>query len=261
MTRPCISSTWPGGSLDLDPTEVFAAGSTLAEPRLAEYGDVYILAVTLKLPSGALVQIDCTRRTGYGYDERIEVLGSTGMVQAQRHRTGAVSRYHAGKVVEKTACIPDGSSASSRPTLPRWLSFRRLLWRTVPPITPSLRDGLKAQAIAEAATRSLSSGAQRADQLLITQEAAPARPATPTWLPTSSDSPYPEQQPVLCREASEREYFKGTTVAPPSAQDEELTFWLLSIEHRPVPGLRDRWAESLGRSRHSLPVPLYGRSD
>jgi myo-inositol 2-dehydrogenase/D-chiro-inositol 1-dehydrogenase len=73
---------------ELDPTEVFAAGSTLAEPRLAEYGDVDTSAVTLKLPSGALVQIDCTRRTGYGYDERIEVLGSTGMVQARRHRTG-----------------------------------------------------------------------------------------------------------------------------------------------------------------------------
>lgn len=50
----------------VDPTEVFATGSTLAEPRLADYGDVDTSAVTLRLPTGALVQIDSARRTGYG---------------------------------------------------------------------------------------------------------------------------------------------------------------------------------------------------
>ena len=62
----------------MDPVEVYATGSTLAEPRLVDYGDVDTSVVTLRLPTGALVQIDSTRRTGYGYDERIEVLGSTG---------------------------------------------------------------------------------------------------------------------------------------------------------------------------------------
>jgi myo-inositol 2-dehydrogenase/D-chiro-inositol 1-dehydrogenase len=85
---------------DLDPTEVFATGSTLTEPCLADYGDVDTSAVTLRLPIGALLQIDSVRRTGYGYKERVEVLGSTGMVEARRQRTGAVSRYSAGKVVD-----------------------------------------------------------------------------------------------------------------------------------------------------------------
>lgn len=141
---------------NLDPTEVFAAGSTLAEPRLAEYGDVDTSVVTLKLPSGALVQIDCTRRTGYGYDERIEVLGSTGMVQAQRHRTGAVSRYHAGKVVENG--MHPGWFERVQPTYAAALGHFVACLENGSPITPSLSDGLKAQAIAEAATRSLSSG-------------------------------------------------------------------------------------------------------
>lgn len=84
---------------DLDPTEVFATGSTLADPRLADYGDVDTSVVTLRLSTGALVQIDIVRRVGYGYDERVEVLGSTGMVEARLHRTGAVSGYSAGKIV------------------------------------------------------------------------------------------------------------------------------------------------------------------
>ena len=140
----------------LDPVEVFATGSTLAEPRLAEYGDVDTSAVTLRLPSGALVQIDSVRRTGYGYDERIEVFGSTGMVEARRQRTGSVSRYHAGRVVD------DGMHASwferVKPTYAAALDAFVTALATGQPLSPSLEDGLRAQAIAEAATRSLASG-------------------------------------------------------------------------------------------------------
>ena len=46
-----------------DPVEVFAIGSALADPRLTEYGDVDTSVATLRLPSGALVQIDSARRT------------------------------------------------------------------------------------------------------------------------------------------------------------------------------------------------------
>ena len=141
---------------DLDPVEVFATGSTLAEPRLAEYGDVDTSAVTLRLPSGALVQIDSTRRTGYGYDERIEVLGSTGMVEARRHRTGAVSRYGAGRVVDDG--LHPGWFERVQPTYAAALAHFVAAFERGEPVTPSLDDGLKAQAIAEAATRSLTTG-------------------------------------------------------------------------------------------------------
>jgi myo-inositol 2-dehydrogenase / D-chiro-inositol 1-dehydrogenase len=140
----------------LDPVEVFATGSTLAEPRLAAYGDVDTSAVTLRLPTGALVQIDSTRRTGYGYDERIEVLGSTGMVEARRHRTGAVSRYAAGRIVDDG--LHPGWFERVQPTYAAALAHFVAALEHDDPIRPSLDDGLKAQAIAEAATRSLASG-------------------------------------------------------------------------------------------------------
>jgi myo-inositol 2-dehydrogenase/D-chiro-inositol 1-dehydrogenase len=84
----------------LDPVEVYATGTAIAEPRLADHGDVDTSVATLRLPSGALVQIDSTRRIGYGYDERIEVLGSSGMIEARRQRTGSVSRYQAGQIID-----------------------------------------------------------------------------------------------------------------------------------------------------------------
>ena len=138
---------------DEDPEAVFATGSTLTEPRLREYGDTDISAVTLRLPSGALVQIDSARQIGYGYDERIEVLGSTGMVEARRHRAGAVSRYTKHQIVD------DGLhdnwferiAASYRAALDHFVDA--LERQTT--IGPDLAEALKAQAIAEAATRSL----------------------------------------------------------------------------------------------------------
>lgn len=141
---------------DQDPVEVHATGSTLAEPRLAEHDDVDTSVVTLRLPTGALVQIDSARRTGYGYDERIEVLGSTGMAEARRHRTGAVSRYSAGRVVEDG--LHPGWFERVRPTYAAALAhFVTALEDGTAP-APSLEDGLKAQAVAEAATRSLRTG-------------------------------------------------------------------------------------------------------
>ena len=140
----------------LEPVEVFATGSILAEPRLAEIGDVDTSAATLRLSSGALVQIDCTRRTGYGYDERIEVLGSTGMAEARRQRDGNVSRYGAGRVVEDG--LHQGWFERVKPTYAAALASFVDALENGSAISPSLEDGLKAQAIAEAATRSLATG-------------------------------------------------------------------------------------------------------
>jgi myo-inositol 2-dehydrogenase/D-chiro-inositol 1-dehydrogenase len=139
-----------------DPVEVFAAGSALADPRVAELGDVDTSVCVLRLPGGALVQIDSARRTGYGYDERIEVFGSDGMVEARRQPTGFVSRYTAGSVMRDG--LHAGWFERVRPTYAAALDhFVTCLAEGRPP-TPSLQDGLKAQAVAEAATRSLASG-------------------------------------------------------------------------------------------------------
>jgi myo-inositol 2-dehydrogenase/D-chiro-inositol 1-dehydrogenase len=140
----------------LDPESVFATGSTMVEPRLADHRDVDLSAVTLRLPGGALVQIDSARQIGYGYDERIEVLGSTGMVEARRHRTGAVVRYGAGHVVE------DGMHAGwferVAPSYRAALDHFVAALRDGTSIGPDLDEALKAQAVAEAATRSLATG-------------------------------------------------------------------------------------------------------
>jgi myo-inositol 2-dehydrogenase/D-chiro-inositol 1-dehydrogenase len=140
----------------LDPVEVFVAGAALAEPRLSEYDDVDTSVAVLRLPTGALVQIDNTRRSGYGYDERIEVFGAKGMAESRRQRAGNVARYHEGRIVEDG--FPAGWLERIRPTYAAALAAFVAALEDGRAPAPSLRDGLKAQAIAEAATRSLQSG-------------------------------------------------------------------------------------------------------
>ncbi len=140
----------------LDPVDVFVKGSALVEPKIRTFGDVDTSIATLSLENGALAQIDSVRRTAYGYDERIEVFGSQGMAQARRQHDGNVSRYHGNRI------DVDGMHAGwldrVRPTYAAALNafVRSLDGEHVE--TPSLRDALKAQAIAESATMSLESG-------------------------------------------------------------------------------------------------------
>ena len=85
--------------LDDDAESVHANASCLVDPAIAEAGDVDSTAVTIRTKRGRLCQINTSRRAAYGYDQRFEVLGSEGMLQAGNHApteviasTTAVSR-------------------------------------------------------------------------------------------------------------------------------------------------------------------------
>jgi myo-inositol 2-dehydrogenase/D-chiro-inositol 1-dehydrogenase len=140
-----------------DPVEVYAIGAALADPRVAEAGDVDTSVVVMRMRGGALCQIDSVRRTAYGYDERLEVFGSKGMVESRRQRFRGVSRYSGDKIVEDGlhAGWFERIEASYFQALD---SFVHALETGAAP-SPSMDDGLMAQIIAEAATQSLQKGA------------------------------------------------------------------------------------------------------
>lgn len=63
-------------------TEVYAAGSCLVDPEIGKLGDVDTARTVLKTASGKLCVISNSRRSGFGYDQRIEAYASKGMVKA-----------------------------------------------------------------------------------------------------------------------------------------------------------------------------------
>ena len=65
-----------------EPVEVYTTASCLVDPEIGRLGDVDTARTVLKTASGRLCVISNTRRSGYGYDQRIEAFGSAGMLNA-----------------------------------------------------------------------------------------------------------------------------------------------------------------------------------
>jgi myo-inositol 2-dehydrogenase/D-chiro-inositol 1-dehydrogenase len=60
--------------------ELYAAATVLVDPQIGAAGDLDTALITLKFENGAFGVIDNSRRAVYGYDQRVEVLGSQGSI-------------------------------------------------------------------------------------------------------------------------------------------------------------------------------------
>jgi myo-inositol 2-dehydrogenase/D-chiro-inositol 1-dehydrogenase len=74
-------------------TEVSAYGTCLVDPNIGKAGDVDTCVIMMKFKNGALGVIDNCRATSYGYDQRIEVLGSKGMMTADNETANNTKFY------------------------------------------------------------------------------------------------------------------------------------------------------------------------
>jgi len=137
-------------------TEVQASASVLVDQEIGNAGDFDSVNVLLKTESGRQAVITNTRRATYGYDQRIEVLGSEGMAQADNHH-------------ENTVQIATASGYKRRPLMNFFMerympayeaeirAFVAAVEEGVTPPTTGI-DGLLALALAEAAVKSVAEG-------------------------------------------------------------------------------------------------------
>lgn len=86
--------------MDEEPVEVFALASALVSDDIRETGDVDTSVITMRFPSGALASIENSRRSGFGYDVRSEIFGSTGALMVGDHRQTPLRRFSATGVTE-----------------------------------------------------------------------------------------------------------------------------------------------------------------
>lgn len=132
-----------------DPVELTAAASCLVDPDIGTAGDFDTAVVTLKTASGALCQISNSRRATYGYDQRIEVHGSAGMLRA-------------ANMLENTVELATGAGFRTAATQPFFLeryaaAYTAEMTHFVDCIargevmTPTGEDGRKAQTLADCA--------------------------------------------------------------------------------------------------------------
>lgn len=138
------------------PAEVFASASCLVDPAIGEAGDVDTARIVLRTASGRLCSISNSRRSGYGYDQRIEAFGSRGMVRAGNVTRSTVSTWtEAGAMSD--AFEPFFLDRYAEAYRREMGHFAEVLAGAAPRV--SLEDSLAALALAEAAERSARTGA------------------------------------------------------------------------------------------------------
>lgn len=138
------------------PVSVTAVGSSLVDPEIGEAGDIDTAVVTLTYADGRIAVIRNSRRAAYGYDQRVELLGSEGMLEAKNVLENTVVKSNADGVTGAKPTyfyLERYHAAYAR----EWAAFVDAVVNGLDfPVT--LQDGVAALALAEAATRSLASG-------------------------------------------------------------------------------------------------------
>lgn len=136
--------------------EVYAGGNALWDPRIKDAGDFDTAFAMLKMDSGALAVIDSSRQAVYGYDQRMEVLGSKGNVALLNDRETNVKMKNDECIIFDKP-LHDFQSRYPRSFEEEMRDFVRCLFEDqMPSVTPE--DGYKAILIAEAATKSAKEG-------------------------------------------------------------------------------------------------------
>jgi myo-inositol 2-dehydrogenase/D-chiro-inositol 1-dehydrogenase len=134
------------------PDQVTAVATSIVDPEIGQAGDVDTAVVTLLYGDGRIAVIKNSRRAAYGYDQRIELLGSKGLLSVDNVLENTVSKATAAGVV---AAKPEFFFLERymRAYGAEWAAFVDAVTKNSPlPVT--LADGVNALAVAEAATRS-----------------------------------------------------------------------------------------------------------
>jgi myo-inositol 2-dehydrogenase/D-chiro-inositol 1-dehydrogenase len=146
-----------------EPVSLTAAASCLVDPEIGAAGDFDTAVVTLQTASGKLCQISNSRRATYGYDQRVEVHGSEGMLRADN-------------MLENTVELSNATGMCKAATQPFFLARYAAAYRAEmehfvaalvkgDAVTPTQLDGLKAQTLADAADAAARDGLVKTLQL------------------------------------------------------------------------------------------------
>lgn len=142
---------------DDDVKSVFASGSLLFNPPLPNSTEYDTSMVQIRSKKGVLCHINNTRRTAYGYDQRVEIFGSEGMVVSSNVPKNGVKYF--------TSEYTDASAPFIYDYIERYpAAFRNQMHRFVDAcegkgnVAVTLDDGIKAMQLADAATKSADEG-------------------------------------------------------------------------------------------------------
>jgi len=136
---------------------VQAVGQNVVDPAIAAAGDVDAAVIVLEAASGATATIIDHRRCVFGYDQRLEAFGASGMLQARNQQATSVAlstRQVTGAAGRAQDFFIERYAAAYRRELDSFVSAVASGGR----FEPSLADGVAALELAQAAATAARTG-------------------------------------------------------------------------------------------------------
>lgn len=140
-----------------EPVEVAAFANRLVDATLDDVPDFDSVMVLLRTASGKQCHINGTREAVYGFDQRLEVLGSKGMVMNENHRPSSLRRWTRTMTEARDPLLnffTERHADSYRIELDAFLDALE----AKRPMPTTLRDGLLALHLANCAYESATTG-------------------------------------------------------------------------------------------------------
>lgn len=132
--------------------EIYVTGGVMIDSQIGDAGDIDTAFSVLKLKNGCIATIDNSRKSVYGYDQRVEVFGSGGAIQTENNYP-----YNAVLSDAKGIHRPCPLNFFMDRYIQSYINeidvfIKSIQKDTLPPV--SAKDGLVAIVIAEAAKKS-----------------------------------------------------------------------------------------------------------
>jgi len=139
-----------------EPISLYTTASCLVDAEIGRLGDVDTARTVLRTASGRLCVISNTRRSGYGYDQRIEAFGSAGMLSAGNVQQDTLQTLTEA-MVAGAPIHPDFASRYRDGYRDQIHHFADVLHGRAQPLV-GYADGVAALVLAEACADSMRSG-------------------------------------------------------------------------------------------------------
>jgi myo-inositol 2-dehydrogenase/D-chiro-inositol 1-dehydrogenase len=105
--------------------EVYTAAGVMVDPAIGEAGDLDTALIVLRFRNGVIGTIDNCRQAAYGYDQRVEILGSAGQIDTRN-------------------CYPNQATISTRDCVHRDLPFNFFMDRYTESFSNEIRAFVQA---------------------------------------------------------------------------------------------------------------------
>jgi Predicted dehydrogenases and related proteins len=139
-----------------EPLKLIASGSNISDKRFIKIKDYELASCIINSKSGVQVIITNSRHCSFGYDQRVELFGSKGMIISENKRENETSLYSSNSTSSKSPLLNFFIERYKDAYKNQLYDFSKFIKKNIRPLA-EFEEGRRALIMANAAKKSISS--------------------------------------------------------------------------------------------------------